>query len=215
MLRTPASLSAVLSGTWAARPTPIPANGKLYFAIDVGANGTLLQSNGTRWRPFNGAPATLKALGASVSGITNSEQLVLQTLIPAGVIQTLDSLRFWLSLTKSGTTDGLTLTLRIGLAGTTADPAVVNTALAMAASTITFGGIFDLKMLTSTSAQRQGTGAASGTHTYLGGTGTAQSGSIAIPDISANALYASVGIASGGATNTVGITSGAIQLVTP
>jgi hypothetical protein len=206
------------SGAYATISSIFPAanfSGYMALATDLGSlPGTYLVSDGTRWKILGGT-ATLKQLGAAAGGVTNTESLVLQTLIPAGAMRQYDSLRFWMSLTKSGTTDALNLTLRIGTAGTTADAAVISLAGAVSAASLTFGGVFDLKMLTTTSAQRAGTGAVTGISSYSGQTGTAQSVAVTIPDISANAVYASIGIVSAGTTNTVGMTSGHIQLLTP
>jgi hypothetical protein len=189
---------------------------KTALATDIGANGTMLRSNGTRWLTSHGS-AVLKGLGAPVTGIANSETNVLQTLLPAGSWQTNDTLRLWIAPTKSGTTDTCNLTVRIGTAGTTGDTAITGLSayVTLVAGTVGGGSIYDIKLISATSAQRMGT-TATGISGYNGGSG---SGSLiaatTITDASANALYISINLASSGATNTVGVNAAQIQLITP
>lgn len=201
---------------YAALPAASAYTGKTAYATNLGANGSVLQSNGTRWRAVNGT-AVLKALAAPVSGVVNSETIVLQTLIPAGAWQTNDTIRIWISGTKSGSTDAYLMSARIGTAGTTADTVITGLSAfsLMTATGLTGGAVFDIKLLSATSVQRTG-GTTSGQGTYTAGS---SSGAIAaattISDASANALYVSVSIYSGGASNTVAALTGQIQLITP
>lgn len=213
---TDASKTGVLlysSGTWANRSASGVTNA-LYFATDVGENGTLFQWNGTRWRVLNGTGA-LKTLGASASGITNSETIVLQASLPAGSWQTNDLIRIRdLSISKSGTTDTGNLSIRIGTAGTTADTVVTGASALgiISAANTTYGGEFELKLVSATSAQKTGN---SGSAPFAGGNSTTLPAATTISDASANALFITATLASTGVTNTLAIQSGRIELVTP
>jgi hypothetical protein len=207
-------VTGIQAYTWANLPAAAANANVVAFATDLGT-GTLVRSNGTRWLPVGGV-ATLKALGAAVSGVANSETIELQTLLPVNAWQANDRLRLYLVGTKTGTTDAFNLTVRIGTAGTTSDTAITGlSALQMfTASGINGGGIFDIKLVNATSAQKLGANA-SGVMTYTINSASAVAAATTISDASANALYVSVSIASSGTTNTVGLTDGEIQLITP
>jgi hypothetical protein len=209
------SMASVPSLTYATLPAAnaVPA-GTVVRATNLGEHGTLLISTGTRWRTLTGE-ATLKQLGNAVSGIANSENIVLQTLLPAGSWQTNDVIRIKnLSVSKSGTTDTGNLTVRVGTAGTTADTAItgISALTAVIAANQSFGAVYDIKLVSATSALKLGGNTVA---PFAGGSTAAAAAATAITDASANALYVSVGLASSGATNTVGIQSGQIALVTP
>ena len=208
-----ADLRSVTTTTWANRPTTAdPLH--LYLFTDVGSSGTLMRYANGRWRPLAGQ-AMLASLGASVSGVTNSETIVLQTLIPAGAWQTNDTIRLFFTGGKSGTTDTYLITVRVGTAGTTADTAITGLSgfTGMIAANFSAGWIFDIKLNSATSAQRLGSsGAQSGSFTS---SAAAVASATTITDASANALYVSLSIYSGGATNTVSINNGSILLITP
>lgn len=206
-------ISGVAVSTWANRPTTVDSS-QLYLFTDIGASGTLMRYAGSRWRPLAGQ-AMLASLGAAVSGITNSETIVLQALIPAGAWQTNDTIRVWFTGGKSGTTDTYLASVRVGTAGTTSDTAITGISgfTCMIAANFSGGWIWDIKLNSATSAQRLGASGAQATSF------TASAGAVAaattITDASANALYVSLSIYSGGATNTVSINNGQIQLITP
>lgn len=207
-------IAGVSSLTWANRPSSANASG-LYLFTDVGSSGTLMRYAGSRWRPLAGQ-AQLASLGAAVTGIANSETIVLQTLIPAGAWQTNDTIRLWLTTTKTGTTDTGLLTVRIGTAGTTSDTAITGLSgfiFMPSAAILASGGIVDIKLNSATSAQKIGNNTTQN-GSYVGGSG-AVAAATTITDASANALYVSVAVYSGGTTNTMSIQSGQIQLITP
>lgn len=205
--------SGVFSCTWANKPSSA-VTGSLIFVSDVGENGTIFQYTGSRWRAMNGM-ASLKTLGTAQTGIANSETIALQTLIPAGALQAGDIVRGRLSLTKTGTTDTGTVTVRVGTAGTTGDTAITGLSafVALAATGVSAGFEFEVRLVSATSAQRLGSTGANLT-AYAGSSSVAASAATVITDASANALYVSVGLASSGATNTVGLQAGLIQLIT-
>lgn len=209
------AIPSAISCLWANRPTAGLIAGQLIFVSDVGEFGTIMQWTGARWRPLNGT-ASLKNLAAPSANIAAVETNVLQTLLPINLLQVGDVLRLWLAATKSGTTDSLNLTVRMGTAGTTGDTAITGlSAFAiMGATGVAGGAIFDIKMISSTSAQKQGTSnTQNGTYSALLNSG-AESAATAITDAAANALYVSVALASTGATNTVKATSAQLHLIT-
>lgn len=165
----------------------------------------------------SGGSAQLKSLGATVTGITNSEQIVMQTQLAPGQWQTNGVIRIWLTTTKSGITDSGNITVRVGTAGTTADTAITGLSAfeLMAASGLAGSAIFDIKLVSATSALKVGVNNVNN-HAYQSGSGsTAAPAATAITDATANALWVSVSLASSGATNTVGATTGQIELISP
>lgn len=202
--------------TWAALPSAASNAGLMVRVTDIGAFGALYVSNGARWRAVNGA-ATLASLGASVSGIGTTEQIVLQAFLPAGSWQANDILRINnLSLGKSGTTDGGRVTVRVGTAGTTADTAITGLSAfsSLTATQLSSGYAFDVKLVNVTSALKVGNNASNST-AFSGGNTTAAAAATTISDSSANGLWVSVSLSSTGSTNTVSIEAGQIQMVTP
>lgn len=202
--------------TQAALPAASAGNsGAMALVSNLGAApGTYVISNGSRWKVLSGS-AMLKGLGDGVSSITNVESLPLQTLLPANSWQVNDTLRFFLTLGKSGTTDTLTGSVYIGPLGTALDPAIVSNQVWITAANVGAGLIFDIKLISATSAQRLGMGPAAGLGTYTGGSSTAQSSAVVIDSAAATALYVTVGIKSSSTNNTVSMQSGQIQLITP
>lgn len=211
------AIASMIPCTWANRPTTGLTNGQLIFVSDVGEGGAVFtwSAASSRWRALNGM-ASLKALGSPTGNIANTETIVLQALLPAGSWQTNDVLRVRdLSISKSGTTDTANLTIRIGTLGTTGDAAVSGaTALAvLSAANQSYGGEFDIKLVSATSALKLGNAGTSAP--FVGGGSSSASAATAITSAAANALFLSVAIASSGATNTVQAQSGQILLVTP
>lgn len=207
-------LTGIISTTWANRPSSA-GNGQMYLFTDLGASGTIMRYSGSRWRPLAGQ-AQLASLGAAVTGITNSETIVLQTLIPAAAWQTNDTIRVWLHGSKSGTTDTYSIWVRVGTAGTTADTAITGLSgyQFMPAAGVTGGGIYDVKLASATSAQKIG-GSLTAVMSYYTNQLGALSAATVISDASTNPVYVSLSVASSGATNTVAVQSAQIQLITP
>jgi len=206
-------LTGIIATTWGNRPSSA-GNGQLYLFTDLGASGTLMRYANSRWRPLAGQ-AQLASLGAAVTGIANSETIVLQTLIPAGAWQNNDTLRIWFATIKSGATDNANITVRVGTAGTTADTAITGlSALAiMTATGRSVGGIFDINLVSATSAQKVGSNSG-GNGAYVGSQ-TAAAAATTITDASANALYVSVSLASSSTNDTLTMQTAQIQLITP
>jgi hypothetical protein len=203
------------SGTWAQIAAINPGTtGVMAFVSDLGATGTWVRWTGSRWKTF-ALGNLLKDMGATVSGITNTEQIVCQTLIPAGAWQNTDHIRIESTGGKSaGVADTGRITVRIGTAGTTADTALtgLTTGQVMTATQISFGNMVDIRLQSATSAQKLGS-AANGQPGWGNGSGGTISAATTITDASANPLYISVGFSSSGATETLTITSCKIILM--
>jgi len=200
------------SGTWAQVSAVNPGtSGVLANVTDVGADGTTVRWNGSRWKPVGGV-ANLKSFGPAVSGITNAtETIVLQTLIPAGLLQANDAIRVWLYPTKSGSTDAASGRFRMGTAGTIADTQILSGNW-LGATGITGGFVWDAKIVSNTSVLR--TGNNNSTSSPIAGSGTsAIVAAVSITDVSTNPMYFSVTLVSGGATDTVACQNGYIQWV--
>lgn len=199
-----ADFRPIMPMTWAERPTVnIPP--ALFLFTDIGSSGTLMRYAGSRWRPLAGQ-AMLASLGATVTGITNTETIFLQTLIPAGAWQTNDLIRITVAGAKSGATDIGVFTVRVGTAGTTADTSVFATT-AMSAAGRTYGTVKDLKLTSATNSQD--------VPVYIGASSSALLAAVAISNASSNALYVSLSWTSGGTTDTISALTGTIQLITP
>ncbi len=213
-LRGVAPTGILQSSTWAAIGSAATAgNGATRLVTNLGENGTIMVSNGTRWRPLGGS-AILKGLAVPASGIVAAETIVLQTLIPAALLQAGDTLRWWMTLNKSGTTDTLTLALRVGTAGTTSDTGIsgVGGSAYLSAAQQSGGFTFDLNVVSATTIRKAGTGGA--VTGYSGGSATAENVATTVSNVS-NALYATMTLASSGATNTVGASTAWVELLTP
>lgn len=159
--------------------------------------------------------AVLKTLGPAVSGVTSSEAIVLQAQLAPGQWQVNGSIRIEYSGAKSGTTDIGQISVRVGTAGTTADTAITGLSnfAVMSAGDQSFGGFFDVKLISTTSAQRIG-GATTASSSFSG-VAAAPSAATVITDASANSLFVSLSIRSAGATDTVSINHGRILLIAP
>lgn len=151
----------------------------------------------------------LKSLAAASANIPNSETVVFQCLIPAGTWRVGDSIEIVpIVTTKSGTTDGGTLTVRIGTAGTTADTSITS-GTPMGASNRQFKGAMTMRLESATSVLRSG-GAVGGMQE---GTANTALAAVTISSAATNALYVSLTLASAGATDTVALTHAMIWMV--
>ena len=197
-LGTYATMAALLAAAPAANNS-----GSFAWVSDYPKNGAFLRSNGTRYVPVNGSQIIAKRT-SEVSGIANSETIVLQALMPIGSWAAGDTVRVFVPLAKSGRTDTLNSTLRIGAAGTTADTALTGlTANGIITAANRAGGfIFDISLPSVTTAVRDGNSVVSVGSYSINGV-TANPANTAISDISANALYFSFSIASSSTNDTV------------
>lgn len=194
-----------------------PAAGTVRCVSDIGVAGSLwiYSSTASRWKPVTGR-VVLAKLPAAVAGITNSEQIVLQALVPnANVLRAGDEIRIEYELEKSGTTDTGQVIVRIGTAGTTGDTQITGTGGAtMAAANQAQGATYSMKMQSATSIKKSGPG--TGPQGSLqGGFTNAAAAATTITSAASNALYVNVSMASGGATNTLTAHDVTIDLVVP
>jgi hypothetical protein len=159
-------------------------------------------------------PVQLKTLGAPVAGVDNTEDIVMQTQLAAGQWPVNGVIRVRLTGDKSGGTDTYLLTVRVGTAGTTADTALtgLSARAVMAGTSVAGGWEYDILLVSATSALVVGN-ASPAQSGYGASSSTAISAATTITNASTNALWVSVGIASGGASNTVAIRTGSISLV--
>jgi hypothetical protein len=201
----------LLPGSTFAKLPAVTTGNRLALVNDIGPAGfgSLWISDGTRWRLLGGRQV-IAMLGAAVGSIANSETVVMQTAaaLPAGSWQTNDVLRLSFTVNKSGTTDALTGNVRIGTAGTTGDTAVVSATTILAAANRSGTFQFDIKLVSATSAQRVGVA------TTAQVSATAEVAAVTISSAATAALFVSFTILSSSTNDTVGITSGQIELIT-
>lgn len=204
-----ASPGSMLTTTWAAKPATYPV-GLPVFITDAGTKGSTWFYDGSRWKPVNGV-CTLASLDSASSSINNTETIVFQYRIPAGMWQVSDRVRVWLSYIKSGATDAGAIYYRIGTAGTTSDQLIigVNTLVAVNRQ---IGLVVDTRLEALTSARML---PVSRVQSGYGGQGSSIAWDTAQPvsNAGSNALYFNLGIASGGATNTVQLVDAQLQLI--
>lgn len=194
---TPVNPTSVApSYTWATKPASYTA-GQPIFISDIGAKGSHWYWDGTIYKPV-GNEVLLASLDTPSSAVDNVAEVVKhQILLPAAMLVVGDRITVRATLTKSGTTDTGSLRVRVGTAGTIADSAPYAATYLSAAQQ--HGGILvDFKVASATTtlvAGRSDLG-------YGGATTNAAPSAFTISNIS-GALYISVGILAGGATNTV------------
>lgn len=204
----------------AAQLPPAPPNRATAFVSDCGAYGALLIYLNGRWRPISGS-VVLTNRGAPISGIAQVETIVLQGFIPAPLLQLYDAIRVWTGPTKTGLTDQGNVAWRCGIAGTTADTQI-NTPAAgnwIGNSALAGGtGPYDYRIESLTSIRHCGNAGASSSgwaSSYGGSSAGAQPAAVVIPSVATNGLYFSLGVLSTGATNTIGMSTGRIEWITP
>lgn len=202
--------------TFATLPAAATVPGKKAIVTDVGpaVSGSEWVSNGTRWSPRGGI-LVLAQLGNPVTGLTNSEAISLQTLLPAGLMQTNDGLRIEMTVSKSGTTDGGVIAVRIGTAGTTADTAITGiSGNALAAGNQSSGFEYELKLTAATTMLKVGSGTTTN-GSYSVASNTAVAAGTTISSAATNPLYVSLSATSSSTNDTLGIQSARIILLTP
>jgi hypothetical protein len=148
----------------------------------------------------------LKRAGTAVSSIANVETIVTQVQMPVGALQTGDLILIHDSVSKTGTTDSAQISVRMGTAGTTADTAItgLSSYAQLAAASVSGGGIYSIRVLSATSAQKLGNNAG-GTSAYGGSGASAIAAATAgLADMTANAVWITLTIKSSGTTDTVG-----------
>lgn len=193
-------IARALPYTWATLPaagTP----GRMAWCTNFGVKGALLVDDGVRWKPSG--MVTLASLDVAVSGITNTESIALQYLIPASMWALKDHLRLFATMTKSGATDTGIFTVRCGTPGLITDTPIQSSTM-MAAANLAVGTYLDFRLDDATHVQEMGASAAANPGYSIAGNGAA-SASTVITSAALNALFISVGIRSSSTNNTVGL----------
>jgi hypothetical protein len=191
--------------TYANLPSASANPGMEAFVSDWGANGTKVRSINGRWLPMNGQ-TVLKRMGGAVSGIANTETILAQIQVPAGAIQSGDLIYIRMSANKSGTTDSIQVSLRVGTTGTVSDTAITGlSALSIASTTnVTSGVLFGVRVLSNTSMQKMGMNGTNFGSYSSGSTGVIAAATTGLSDISSNAIWLTMTVKSSGTTDTVG-----------
>lgn len=198
--------------TWATKPAA-GVEGRQILITDVANENAIFIDTGTRWKPVNGR-VVLAALDTVSASIANTDTVVFQKLIPADAWQVGDRLRLRLSTSKSGATDILQLSVRIGTAGTTADTRVWNGSAYLAAANRTGGSDFDIRLESATSVlvlPNSGSTTVSLGHSTV--VNVAAAAAVAISSATSNALYVSVSIQSSSTNDTVNLRDAQLELV--
>jgi|GEM_PF-2188959 len=196
---------SIVADTWANIKATAPATGTLAYASDFGTGGNLLRYNGTRWKPVSGK-ALLATLDTPVTGITTTETVGLQYLMPTGLLQTHDRLYWEWNVLKptTGTTNTFTIGLRIGTTGVVtgggADTQIFSL-VALSAASRQMALAQALRLESATSVQLLGQNA--GSLGYSGGSNAALApAAVTITSAAANPLYFSLTGILNGATDT-------------
>jgi len=207
------SASVVPAYTWATMPASYQVGQPVWIsdigdavmgASPVAATGSLWAFNGTIWKPVSGR-VTLAKLNTPITGLTNSEVVSAQLLLPAGFFKVGDRLEAMMSFEKSGTTDTGSMHIRMGTAGTTADTEL-NTIAAITAANRVFRGQYEFRVEAATTIARLNTLAGS-----FGGSASAAA-DVTIANIS-NALYINFGVVSSSTNDTVGLRDIVLTLI--
>lgn len=207
--------------TWAGKPAAGTA-GRQIFISDVGPKGTYWEDDGTRWKPVNGG-CVLATLDAISSNVGQTETIVFQYQMPAGLLQLSDRLRLWGTITRSSTTDTASWALKLGTAGTIADAGLISGAL-LAATNLQGAPLVAVRLATLAG----GTGGASTVQQIAGGapaiagsygnvgTGAPPSAvSLGSGQTVASSLFVTVTLTSAGATSTDNLRDLVLELIAP
>lgn len=194
--------------TWATKPSPVGEHGLHVYISDVGiGGGSVWYSDGLRWRAVGGKVTLLKRITATATSASGTEQIAEQTpIMPAGLIQTSDTIRTVLSVQKSGTGVATTTSLRLGTAGTIADTAVWALANPAAANR-TFATVIELIRVDATTIRGSGLIAA-GVYAQ----GGAFPADVTVANMDSSALYLTLGFLNG--TETTACKTLSVELLT-
>jgi hypothetical protein len=201
------------SYTFATLPSAASNSGATARVTDIGpaTAGSLWISNGTIWKPVGGR-VTLATLASRVSAAGGAaETIAHQFQLPAAFLTTLDRIRHYASVSKSGTTTTGTYTVRVGTLGTTGDAAITGTAGAvLAAANRSVGLINDFVVQSATSIGKVGVAVTAG-GSYGAAAATAYAAATTISNVS-NSLWVTVTVTPG-ATDAVALEDSLIEYV--
>lgn len=179
------------------------------FVQDL-AGGTMLYSNGSRYRPLNNI-ATLGTLDAAASSTASADTVLVVFPIPA-VVKNGDSLRLWLTQSKTGTSETVTWSFRYGATGTTSDTVLLSSANMVTAANISGGTILEYRRETATSVQKMGnTTAANG---YGGVSSAATLAPVALGTSLENAGFLSISVSKSAAVETATLLGARLEWIT-
>ena len=186
----PVSYPAV---TFANLPAAAAGNlGQVYRVTNIGQAGvgSLWISTGAKWAPVNGRVRGF-SLPAPVPVAAGAAQtIVAQWALPAGFFHVNDIAQIFSNVSKAGITTTEALGIYLGSVGTIAGDVALINAAALSAANRTVSSIFDLQIVSATSAR-----ILSGTTTAPGGYGqasaSAENATMVIPNIS-NPLFITV-----------------------
>lgn len=179
--------------TWAQKHNKI-RKGEMIRFTDVGADGTLMIGDGTRYKAASGS-AVLKALGSSLT--VTAEAIVIQTLFPAAFLRNDDCLEIRVVAGKSGVVDSATMRVRAGAVGDLTDDIVVEDAAFPATASRGDTAIFEIRRVGATQLRPF----------YAGGYSNSQTASFAaavtVDSMDAAPFYVSITLERVGSTDTV------------
>lgn len=176
--------------TFAELLTNYPAvNNEGFIAVLTDVNNIAVQSDGSRYKPLNNS-AIVSSLGAEITTSGTTEAILHQAFFPAGLLKAGDTIRYQLSISKSGASETSDYSLRFGTAGTTSDTQL-QTFQWLGASSRTNGIIAEWKVLSATQFKRIGSGAQS---TPFAGASTATTpDATTVSNMDSNDMYLSAG----------------------
>lgn len=175
--------------TWAARPSPTDAAGRMIYVSDVGPGGSLWVSNGLRWCPVNGR-VRLHTLDTDATTQATSAAKLVSFALPAGLMQNGDILEFRFTAQKSGTSETATLQLRFGSTDSTSDAGLFSTG-PLATTQISLGAILDVRRNSATTLQKLANGQ-SLSAAYSGTTSVALHAPLTVENLDSNDIYCGV-----------------------
>jgi len=199
--------------SWGSRPSAVTSGiGAVFLCSDIGSSPTLMISNGTYWRPINGI-AALVMQSADITTVANATEQIFgtQVTIPGNFLQVGCKLRSWISCSKSSTADTMTVRVRLGTAGTTADAQIVGTSN-QATTNVSLGWWAEIHISSATSARKLGN--ASSLQPYPGVSASAIPATVTIPNIS-NTLVLSTSSQSSLGTETNTLYGQSIEIIFP
>ena len=205
----PITGGVIPSSTWANIPAASTVSaGTQWRVTDI--NNSIWVSDTVRWSPLGGT-VNHYTMPSVTSGLCTTETILGQTLLLINELQTLDTVRIFRSVGKSGTTNTFRESMYVGTAGTTLDDRVYGSAQVMAATNKAQGGIFDFILTDATHLQRKGSLALVGTYGAVSGASVVSP--VSIPNASSNALYLTWTGLSDGSTDTLSLEDFKVQIV--
>lgn len=174
--------------TWAGRPSAAACPGATIRISDYGgAAGSLWISDGALWHPLN-RRVELYARATDVVGAANtSEQFLDQFVFPVGMPAPGGAILVQYSAGKSGTSDTLSVRVRIGAAGTGSDAGF--SLGSITSTTISIGATQKLRILSATSLRRDGCGNAA--NAEVSTSTFALPAAVTVDNVTSNAIYLS------------------------